>query len=187
MDEHRINFAYAAINDCQSTIRAIDVKLGALLTAIFLPLGVIDKIWGVFVSFKNSFSTYFPDIAIFIFFMLWLLVVVALIRTLAAIDNPKTHISSYAEHSGSFYNGGEFEIRVIDIWFNRKSICSKSQVTQLATRYPQDSNILSELAFEHLKLIYIRDIKLYRLKNCFYGVLLWGLLGVCIFLVTRMS
>jgi hypothetical protein len=185
--DKKLQFAYSAIADCQSTIRAIDVKLGALLTAAFLPLGVIDKIGAVFSSFKNSFSNYFPDVAIFIFFILWLLVVVALIRTLAAIDNPKAHISRSSEHSGSFYNGGEFEFRAVDIWFNRKSICSRSQVTQLATRYPEDSNILNELAFEHLKLIYIRDIKLYRLKYCFYGVLLWGLLGVCIFLITRMQ
>ena len=54
--DNKIQFAYAAIADVQATIRAIDIKLGALLTAVFLPISVIAKIYNVFMSFTNNFT-----------------------------------------------------------------------------------------------------------------------------------
>lgn len=184
----QLQFAYSAIADCQSTIRAIEVKLGALLTAAFLPLGIIDKIWAVFLSFTVKFDTYIATCAIVLFFISWFLIVVALIRTLAAIDNPKNHVTMSSHQSGVFYCGGEYKFTWLDILFNRQLACSRSQVSEVANRYPKsDENIIDELAFEHLKLVYIRDVKLFRLKHCFYGVLVWGTLGVAIFLATRMS
>lgn len=180
--DKKLSFIYAAINDCQSTVRAIDTKLGALLTAILVPIGVIDKIWVVVKSFMSYQDHVIATIGGYLFFIIWGFIVLALIRTLSAIDNPSAHIKGASNFSGVFYCGGQFNFSWLDVILNRKNVQSIDQVSVINARHPENpANIQKELVFEQMKLVYIRDIKLYRLKCSLYGAFIWALFGLTIY------
>jgi hypothetical protein len=182
--DNKIAFIYAAIGDCQSTIRAIDVKLGALLAGIFIPIASLDKIWLIMEGFSSKVGS-FSSLIISLFFILWLVIAFVLVKTIAAIDNPKDHVSDSSLYSGCFYNGGQFQFGVLDSFFNRKSIQSKNSVAVISTRYPGESCIVNELSFDHLKLAYIRDIKLHRLRFGILATFCWALVGLTIYSITK--
>ena len=186
--DYKIAFLYAAINDCQSTIRAIDTKLGALLAAILVPISVIDKIWSVIESFINAQDHILATISGYAFFIIWGIIVLVLVRTLSAISNPKIHIQGSNSLSGAFYCGGQFSFNLLDIILNRKSIQSKDQISVIATRHPKEAgDIQKELVFEQMKLVYIRDIKLHRLKSSIFLALTWAFSGLIIYAVTKLQ
>ncbi|HGS4749595.1 TPA: hypothetical protein ACMDRF_002421, partial [Vibrio cholerae] len=87
--DSKSDFIMAAIQDCQATIRATDVKVGALLTGLLLPFSQISQIW----KYLEQLSTLIECRAvIYLFFVLWLLAIYSLVRTISAIDNPSNHI-----------------------------------------------------------------------------------------------
>lgn len=154
-------FIISAINDAQATIRAIDVKAGAFLASLFLPVPYLDKV----LKYLNSINFPFPSNYFCYFFLfIWLLSIVSLARALSSIDNPSNHILGPNNCKGGYYGGGLFELGIIDSIFNRDQIMSKKNVINFSIDYPHDENqIREELTFEHMKLIYIRDMKNYRL------------------------
>ena len=187
-NDKKITFIYTAINDCQSTIRAIYVKLGALLAGMLLPVASLDKIWSVLDAFYKQNDNLFGKLTLILFFFLWFISVVILIRTFAAIDNPSRHISQSNDSIGSFFGGGQFQFAKRDVFFNRQSVKSKYSVPVMICSYPESIvNLINELTFEHLKLIYIRDIKLHRLKSGVLAAFLWSMLGISIYSATKIQ
>lgn len=163
MDD-KINFIISAITDTQGTIRATDVKVGAMLAGMLVPIAIIENIWGYFVKLSSITPSWIAIIAGIAFFLMWILSIILLARTISAIDNPSKHIIHSSDYKGSFYGCGLFDFQIIDTIFNRPIIRANKDVQRFAGEYPDTLDaIISELSFEHLKLIYIRDIKLFRL------------------------
>jgi hypothetical protein len=184
----KIDFIAAAINDTQNTIRATDVKVAALLTAMLLPLSLLGKIWAQFLHLSSVLSPYFAVVSGVLFFLTWITSVAALIRTISAIDNPASHIVNSGSFKGSFYGGGLYSFSFIDTFFNRDVIKAKKDVTSFSKDYPNTNDgFIEELTFEHIKLIYIREIKLFRLSIAIKAAQLWFLVGLAIYVLSKMS
>jgi len=182
------DFILAAINDTQAIIRAIDVKVAALLMGLLVPLSSLGKIWNHLVHISSITTNYFAIAIGSAFLVTWLMAVLSLVRTLSAIDNPANHIVNSNDHKGVFYGGGLFQFGWVDALFNRDVIKANKDVSVYSKGYPCDENeVASELCFEHMKLIYIRDIKLHRFKFSLNVALVWLLFGMCIYLYSKIG
>lgn len=153
-------FLLSTIQDTQQNIRAIDFKIGALLAGCIVPFPQIREIY----NFLNSNDLWWQQGLAWIIFSIWLLAVLILLAALSAIDNPSKHINDGYAQKGTYYGGGLFTFNLINGFFRTDIRTSKT--VQSYSDELNDSNFpyIKELAFEHLKLIYIRDLKLYRLK-----------------------
>lgn len=186
--DNRLEFIHRAVEESHLNIRAIDVKIGALLTIVLLPLAATPRIFAHLENFYRIWS-YWPAFAANMAFLLvWLLALGCLVLGISVIDNPAIHIPNLKAYKGSFYAGGLFNLSLTDALMNRGSVMAKiNPVTFIDDIPDQDPAILAELAFEHMKLAYIRDMKMNRLK---WGVRLagcWLALGICIFLASHYS
>jgi len=187
MDSKR-DFILAAINDTQSTIRSIDVKVAALLTGLLIPLSSLGKIWGHIFHIYSVNQSFYAIVLGSLFFVIWLIAVYSLIRTMSAIDNPAKHIVNSNNYKGSFYGGGLFSFGCLDVLFNRAIIKAEKDVVSFSKDYPSsEEEIISELSFEHMKLVYIREIKLHRFKNSMTIATIWLALGLCIYLYSKIG
>ena len=184
--DKRVYFIEAAIKDTQATIRAIDVKVAALIAAILVPLANVNRIFGHI----NHFCGLSPKVLCLavaaIFLASWAIALVALTRAIGAIDNPATHIINTNQLTGSFYAGGLYKIGLLDVFLNREVIkASKDPASFLATVPNDAAAIENELAFEHMKLVYIREMKLNRLSWGLRFAFIWFVLGVGIYLISK--
>ena len=183
----KIFFILAAINDTQATIRAIDVKVGTLLAGLLLPLVVKVQIFNYLINISNVISHSFGISISLLLIFLWFVTVFILIRTISAIDNPAKHIADSENFKGSFYGTGCYHFGVIDTFFNREAIKAKKHVIDFANDYPsQLDDIANELAFEHLQLVYVRDIKFHRLKMAFRLSFFWGISVISLFFFSEL-
>lgn len=66
--DNKVLFMLAVVSDIQATIRAIDVKAGALLTVLLLPLASLGKIWNHLTAISTSFHQVIGIILGFLFF-----------------------------------------------------------------------------------------------------------------------
>lgn len=153
-------FLQSAIQDTQQNIRAIDFKIGALLAGCIVPFPQIRAIY----EFLNSNGLWWQQGLAWLIFFIWLVTVLILLAALSAIDNPSKHINDGYAQKGHYYGGGTFKFNLINGFFR-----TDIRATRTVQNYSDEldnSNFpfLKELAFEHLKLIYVRDLKLYRLK-----------------------
>lgn len=186
--QSKIDFILAAINDTQGTIRSIDVKVGALLAALLLPLSFIEKILGHLIHISVILSMYAAFPIGIIFFITWFVALFSLARTISAIDNPRDHIVNSKDHKGSFYGAGLYKFGWLDILLNRKIIKADKDVSAFSQEYPEtEKKIISELSFEHIKLIYIREIKLFRLNAALKIAFIWLLLGMTIYSYSKLG
>lgn len=186
--DNKIDFIAAAINDTQSTIRATDVKVGVLLTGVLLPLSSLGSIWPNFVTLSSVFDPWVGLVTGLIFFFLWLIVVITLVKTISAIDNPSAHIVNSNDFKGSFYGGGLYQFSFIDSLINRSIIKANKDVLRIESEYPDSKDaITTELSYEHMKLIYIREIKLFRLNFALKTSLLWLLTGISVYIVSKVT
>lgn len=186
MDDRKIQFLYASITDSQSIVRAIDTKIGFLSAVLLIPLTKIGKISNYLISLYPH-DGYLCLKAIYIiligaFGLTWFLSLICAIRAVIAIDNPAKHIVNNDGHAGSFYSGGLYELTFFDSLFNRKTVTAKRDVKRHIEFLPQDANkIVEELAFEQMKISYIRDIKITRQKWAFKFTFLWLIIGFIIY------
>ena len=178
----KIFFILAAINDTQATIRAIDVKVGTLLAGLLLPLVVKGEIFNYLIKISNVISHSFGISVSLLLIFLWFTTVFILVRTISVINNPAQHIVNSKNLKGSFYGSGCYNFGPIDIFLNRKTIKSNKNIFEFSNDYPSElEEIVNELAFEHLQLVYIRDIKLHRLNIAFNLSFFWGLSVIFLF------
>lgn len=151
-----------AIVDAQTTIRATDTKAAALLAALLIPFSSIGKIWLYFSLLPSCFLTYFLGT---LFSLFWLLALFTITKAIASIDNPRQHILDCDGAKGSFYLGGLFKLSERDCFINSTKVISLRGLSDITDEYPESICIDKELAFEHMKLVYIRDIKTHRLLS----------------------
>ncbi|WP_313483393.1 hypothetical protein [Acinetobacter variabilis] len=174
------DFLHSAIQDTQQTIRAIDFKIGALLAGSIVPFPKIREIF----EFLTETGLWWQEALAWIIFIVWLLIVFILLAALSAIDNPSKHINDGYAHKGYYYGGGTFKFNIVNGFF-RTDIRTERTVQKYADEL-NDPNFpfLKELSFEHLKLIYIRDLKFYRLKFAVILIAILIILGSLSFLFT---
>ncbi|WP_439840191.1 hypothetical protein [Aeromonas veronii] len=182
MDE-KISFIMSAINDAQATIRATDVKVGALLAGLLLPISYIGAIW------DYALSDYTPRllfIMICILFILWATSISILVKTISAVGNPAKNISGEEYSNGSFYGGELYKFTFKNALLNLNANKSSMSVQLFCNTYPSSQvDICLALSFEHMKLIYIRDIKLYRLDLALKTTVVFLLLGIETYILSK--
>ncbi len=186
--DSKSDFILSAISDTQATIRSIDVKVVALLTGLLIPISSLGKIWN-HLAHISSLISYVLAISIgLIFFLLWLISILSLVRTLSSIDNPANHIVNSSEYKGAFYGGGLFDFNWLDVVLNRTVIKANKDVAVFSKSYPDnESDIIDELSFEHMKLIYIREIKLHRFKWSMRMSFIWAALSIGIYVFSKVG
>lgn len=186
--DNRTAFLGGAILDAQSIIRAIDVKIGALLVGLLAPLSSLGKIWNVLMHVSVIAPVSIGIGLAALFFLTWICAIVALVRALSAIDNPSHHIVNSERYKGSFYAGGLYHFGALDVFFNRAIIKASKDVAAFIAEAPETKEqIDNELAFEQLKLIYIRDAKLFRLHAGIIFASMWVAIGIAIFFYSKFS
>lgn len=185
--EGRVEFVLEAIRDIQATIRAIDVKVAALLVGLLAPLGSTNRIFAHLTHFGLQSPRCLFLLFVILFVLMWLFALISLVRAIGAIDNPREHILNADSFKGAFYGGGLFpNLGWVDVFLNRGVVKATKDPQSFLLLVPKTKEqIERELVFEQLKLIYIRDVKLLRLRWGFRFSSLWLTLGIGIFLSSR--
>lgn len=189
MGSDKFSFVQTAITDTQATIRAIDVKVGALLVLVLAPFANISRVFGHIdnVCCSRTPKLLFVTLAV-LFFTSWLLALISLVRAIAAIDNPAAHINSSGTLTGSFYGGGLYKLDLRDIFYNRAKVKARKDLPTFSIDVPDDpTKIENEMVFEHMKVVYIREMKLLRLKWGIRFAVIWLLVGMIIFFISHYS
>ncbi len=189
--ENVSSFLYHSISDMQSTIRSIDTKLGFILILNIIPITNIDKIYSCISQVMNTADLCALKILTILIMILcaihWLLACICTYRGITSIDNPKTHVSRAHGHAeGSYYTGGLFSLNFVDAFFNKSSITSKKTFSEYRKDIPESNDqTLNELAFDKMKLVYIRDMKLNRQKWAFRLTAYWVMLGFITYVMAK--
>lgn len=179
MDIDCKQYIYNSINDMQSNIRVVDTKIALVMAILIMPLTNTGKIY---LSFTKLYSELCGNklywIIVGLFIITWVMAFVSTIRAIMALDNPVKHIKMEEDCKGTFYSGGMYGLSLIDSFMNRKSIKAVCTLEQHIERLPNsDEKVIRELAFEQLKLAYIRDMKLNRLKWSIIFTMIWLFIG----------
>jgi hypothetical protein len=184
--EELSKYLYASITDIQSTIRSIDTKISALLLILIFPLNNISKIANHVENFCSNLPWIVELPVIFLFAMSWVLSFFIGIIGLSAIDNPSKHIKKQTSFKGTYYSGNLYKMSPLDALYNRRDLKSSIEFNEHYSNFPaRQQDIIRELVFEQMKLIYIRDVKLYRLKTIIRGIFAWLIAGTIIYICSR--
>ena len=179
-------FLLAAIEDSQGTIRAVDVKVSVLLVGLLAPFSNLGRIFSHISHIDSAVSHVAAYLIAFVFFSLWGMALLSLVMSISAIDNPAKHIASSSKFTGSFYGGGLYRFSFIDSLFNRDIIKAEKDSGSFYDLLPDsEREIENELMFEHMKIIYIREIKLHRLKYAYRFSIAWFLVGLTAYLLSK--
>jgi len=182
----RLEFLASAVAEAQATIRALDVKLAALLVATLAPAPLLPSIALCFSGIYKTWSGIIVGSALIIFCGTWALAVTCFAMALGAIHNPAAHVKNEKSYSGSLFSPGLYRFAPLDAIKNRKTVISELEPSEHLQRLPsREDEIESELSFEHLKLIYIRDLKIFRLRWGYRFSALTIFLGATFYAVGR--
>ena len=143
-ESEKKEFLIASINDIQSTIRALDNKVIAVLVILLLPLSQVQalaSVYGCLIK-ENPFG---GILLLVVFALSWLLSFIYIFSSLIGKQIKKREILNDTNAKGLFYS-------------NTQIYLSNHQ-TDLT-----NGDMINELSFEHLKLICIRKKKMYRHK-----------------------
>ena len=157
----KFEFLHSAIQDTQQNIRAIDFKIGALLAGCIVPFPQIREIF----KFLTLNELWWQQALATIILAIWLLTVVILLLALSVIDSPSKHINDSTDQKGLYFNAGLFKFNLFNIFWRTNNFSKKSVQDYKNEIEDTTLDISKELAFEHLKLIYIRDLKIFRLRH----------------------
>lgn len=178
MNQKKIEFMYQAINDTQGTIRAIDIKLGFLFVVIFMPLSAVTSICCASEKLWNMSGL--CDLLCCATGFLWIMSVIFLFLGLLPIQNIKSRFCGQSNFaSDSYYDGGAPLVRIfesISIYIFRIRF-SKTLDEYIDSLPNSESEIIATLAYEKMKISFVRNIKLSRAAACTYFTLAWLSLG----------
>lgn len=180
----KINFISLSITDTQSTIRAVDTKIGILIVFICIPLTNISKVFSSIDKVLTDHSIWYIYTLFALFSISWIFSIIISIRAISAIDNPSKHIINNSECMGSFYAGYLYSPGILDTVFNRDILKANKDLVSHYNLIPEKADrIANELTFEQMKLIYIREIKFNRLKWSLRLTFAWLTSGFILFLL----
>jgi len=175
--KEKTDFIISSILDIQSTIRAIDNKLIAIIVFVLLPVSKLDVIVLVFMKHiaNNPFVGYF---LLFIFILFWVLSFIFSLLGILGLENPAKHIQGSNNLKGIFYNGDIYKIRLNQILFSSQIKSKKLFNSYLSELDLSKKNILKELVFEQFKLTFIRDLKMKRQRIAIISILFSTMVGL---------
>lgn len=171
-----------AISDTQSTIRAIDTKNNIGLAFLVVPLSKLGKMFVISLSLLQNAEHKFSVLSLLVLFCVcWFIAFWSSLVSIVAIDNPVEQIAG-KKARGTFYQGGLFKLPWYHALIN-VGAQAKPNLETVKKEYPTKfEDIRSELVFEHLKLVYIRESKILRHRTAFRFLVLWLALGASIWL-----
>lgn len=155
------DFLYKVINDTQTTIRALDVKLGFLFAFYCAPL--IG--WKAALETFDSFEHLFLKTLLSLVLVVWLFGLYSLFLALRPIHNPKILVNDSVK--GVAYNADLFDSNEFDYLFNTP-IVPKVDVDSYVDNLPSSEVLKKELTYDLYKLVFIRDVKMLRVKSVIY-------------------
>jgi len=155
---------------------------------LLTPLSSLGRIWAHFEHLYKLESLILWKAIFIIFFLCWVLSIAALVKALVAIDDPRDHIVNSGSYKGIFYGGGLYSFGIIDAFINRDLIKASKDVATFGSGIPNDKvEIEQELTFEKMKLIYIRDTKLYRLQVGVNFGIAWLTIGILAYVCSKLQ
>lgn len=174
-------FLYSSIQDTVSTLRAIDTKLHIVLGIFLIPLAVVDKLiaavhywctlwnWKVFCGMLQGTTSVVAVVTM----VAWGVGVWISLRGIIALGNPIDAVTVDGNTpKGSFYFVGKLKG-----WF-RPKLKEHSLEVHMSTLPDGDSATIRELAYEQMKLGFIRDVKMRRHRISAFIAVGWGTLAV---------
>ncbi|MFT7317862.1 MAG: hypothetical protein ACI8WF_002295 [Pseudoalteromonas distincta] len=153
------DFLYKVINDTQTTIRALDVKLGFLFAFYCAPL--IG--WKVALEVLDSIEYCILKVLLSVVLLFWLFGLYSLFLALRPIHNSNILVNDNAV-KGIAYNSHLFDSNELDHLFNTP-IEPKVDIDSYVKDLPSSEILKKELAYDLYKLVFIRDVKILRVKN----------------------
>lgn len=178
-------FVYESISDMQATIRSTDVKIGFQFLILCSPIPIADKILpAVQTVWSNRAQLgWWPEVDLLVAIVTWVLALWALSMSVAGISNPANKIVGEGT-KGTFFGAGLFQFGIIDAFFGFRNKSERTVQEELTHLQQAKDNLLMELVFDRMKLIYIRDIKLRRYRTGLFLTAIWGITSI-IFFVTK--
>lgn len=185
--ENRISFLTNAINDAQNIIRAVDVKIQVLLAFLLIPFALLkdifDSINSLAIAYPSGSYHIYMIIIVILFWITWIFSLLIALSGLASIGNPNKHVRNDIGAKGTFYLGFIFRPK---IWHSltRTGLKSTLSLSAIIDNLPKtDDEHVKELAFEHMKVVFIRDLKMFRQKLSLSFMLFWLFTGALIILL----
>lgn len=166
----RFTFLTQAINDVQSTIRAIDVKIGFLFVLVFLPSTQAAPLKDYIQASGRTMG--WEDTLLLIIMAAWVLSIYMLFMSVGAISNPSTKVTG-PKPSGIYHGSGLYEISFLDLFTNSR-VRSEKTVDELNGEISgKVDDLEKELIYELLKVSYVRDMKAARFVACLRATIFW--------------
>jgi hypothetical protein len=193
MSNARIDFLYAALTDCQGTIRAIDVKLGIMLTFLILPLTHLEKILArvrivyhlAYLSHRIVLIGFF--LLLFVFCLSWILSIIIALGGLCSLSNPIKYIANDVNANGAFFLGNICKPKLIHLFANR-ALPTRGPLSTIIAELPlTEDQIIQELVFEQMKASLIRNCKIFRQRFSLKLMMLWILSGGAIWITALLT
>ena len=179
-----IMFLSTSIADVQGTIRHLDAKVNYLMVVLAAPFLKLEAIYEkclLLLKLPNPWLVWTYAVLVLGFALSWALASWASFQALSAIDNPEKQVSG-DRPGGIFYAATLFKLRFIDAFFNRRLESEHESHTHREAIPETLAAIQSELALEHMKLVFIRCIKLYRVRYAYWFCKAWIVIGGVIWL-----
>ena len=158
----RVNFLNASIQNTQAIIQATDVKLNILIAILLLPLTRLDQLAGCLGQHRPASALGLAAVVTLVVLLAgaWLLALFTTLRGLVAIRDAAGHIRGQRcpQVQGCFYNADLFPHSPL-----RGVGESNRTIDEQVRSFPNDlDSLLKELAWEQMKLTYIREVKMRR-------------------------
>jgi hypothetical protein len=179
------HFLYTSIADIQATIRAMDFKANVLLLVLFVPISRVTDISGAIRHFgAGQFGKlgWIPIIMAAAVAIFWLASLVLTFWYVSAVHDPSAHVTG-KKPPGTFYSPTLYKVRLWNIE-SRRSASAQSLDDHLAQIPANDEDVCRELAFEQMKLVYIRSRKMALIK---WGYLCTGIAASLGFVLALLS
>lgn len=152
----KIEFLKCSIQDIQGTIRSIDNKIFGVLVLLILPVTILDRLEILFCNLSLFNSTFAKSLLI-AFFGCWILSLIFSFRAVLSIGNPNNFINGNTG-KGYFYGSNLFSINIFGNLFSRQT--SLKSLESYLEEMKSDWEIVNELTYEQMKLVYIREFKM---------------------------
>lgn len=146
--QKNIEFLYNSIIDSQSTIRAIDTKIGFLFAITFMPIAMAKELNSLYN--RLILESFFHKTLVFSIFCLWVLLITYLFITLYFREKPKEETSL---SDGFFFRIEKKQNETID------------DITNKIINY-SELDLIRELVYEKVNLTNILDKKKSSFRKC---------------------
>lgn len=180
----RYDFLKNAVEDGQETVRALDVKIAAMLVSVMVPVPLLGAISPCIKAVYIRSPSLPLSTLLGIFAFAWIGAILCFALAIGAVSNPSIHVRGASVLKGVMFLPGQYSFSALDAFINRANVVARQTPKEHLDDIPAtDDAAALELSFEHLKIAYIRDLKIFRMR---WGFRLSGvalLIGGAFFLI----